>query len=70
MMLLQELYIMATSKECAPSAIEKINTWLYMVYFFIFRAKMIDLAAEISKLQKEVDSFNQENATFLTYEKR
>lgn len=31
---------------------------------------MIDLAAEISKLQKEVDSFNQENATFLTYEKR
>ena len=41
-----------------------------MVYFIIFRAKMIDLAAEISKLQKEVDSFNQENATFLTYEKR
>lgn len=39
-------------------------------YMGQIRAKMIDLAAEISKLQKEVDSFNQENATFLTYEKR
>ncbi|XP_015752644.1 PREDICTED: intraflagellar transport protein 74 homolog [Acropora digitifera] len=36
----------------------------------IFRAKITDLATEISKLQKEIESFNQENATFLTYEKR
>ncbi|KAK2555052.1 Intraflagellar transport protein 74-like protein [Acropora cervicornis] len=33
------------------------------------RAKITDLATEISKLQKEIESFNQENATFLTYEK-
>ena len=36
----------------------------------IFRAKITDLATEISRMQKEVDQFNQENATFLTYEKR
>ena len=35
-----------------------------------FRAKITDLATEISRMQKEVDQFNQENATFLTYEKR
>lgn len=33
-------------------------------------AKITDLATEISRMQKEVDQFNQENATFLTYEKR
>lgn len=38
--------------------------------FLICRAKITDLGAEISKLQKEIDSFNQENSTFLTYEKR
>ena len=36
----------------------------------IFRAKIAELATEISRLQKEIDTFNQENATFLTYEKR
>ncbi|KAJ7358819.1 hypothetical protein OS493_021607 [Desmophyllum pertusum] len=33
-------------------------------------AKITDLATEIAKMQKEVDQFNTENATFLTYEKR
>ena len=35
-----------------------------------FRAKITDLATEISKMQKEIDTFNQENSTFLNYEKR
>ncbi|XP_074611284.1 intraflagellar transport protein 74 homolog isoform X2 [Acropora palmata] len=39
-------------------------------YMGQLRAKITDLATEISKLQKEIESFNQENATFLTYEKR
>ena len=38
--------------------------------YIIFRAKITDLATEISRMQKEVDQFNQENATFLTYEKQ
>lgn len=39
-------------------------------YMGQLRAKITELAAEIAKMQKEVDQFNQENATFLTYEKR
>lgn len=39
-------------------------------YMGQLRAKITDLATEISRMQKEVDQFNQENATFLTYEKR
>ena len=49
---------------------------IWLVFYLIFclfvclRAKITELAAEIAKMQKEVDQFNQENATFLTYEKR
>jgi len=39
-------------------------------YMGQLRAKIAELATEISRLQKEIDTFNQENATFLTYEKR
>lgn len=39
-------------------------------YMGQLRAKITELAAEIAKMQREVDQFNQENATFLTYEKR
>lgn len=39
-------------------------------YMGQLRAKITELAAEIAKMQKEVDQFDQENATFLTYEKR
>ncbi|XP_032822203.1 intraflagellar transport protein 74 homolog isoform X2 [Petromyzon marinus] len=34
------------------------------------RSKMNELIAENNKLQKEVDNFNQENSTYLAYEKR
>lgn len=43
---------------------------LLSLIYIICRAKITDLAIEISRMQKEVDQFNQENATFLTYEKR
>ncbi|XP_078353476.1 intraflagellar transport protein 74 homolog [Oculina patagonica] len=39
-------------------------------YMGQLRAKITDLATEIARMQKEVDQFNQENATFITYEKR
>ena len=68
---------MATCKQCvyvislhSISSRKHYYMTVHGILFFIFRAKMIDLAAEISRLQKEVDSFNQENATFLTYEKQ
>ena len=37
---------------------------------FISRQKMNELNAEIGKLTKEINQFNQENASFISYEKR
>ncbi|XP_051875190.1 intraflagellar transport protein 74 homolog isoform X1 [Pristis pectinata] len=34
------------------------------------RAKISELTTEVSKLQKEIDTFNQENSVYLSYEKR
>ncbi|EDO33596.1 predicted protein, partial [Nematostella vectensis] len=39
-------------------------------YMGQLRAKMVELNAEVGKLQKEMDQFNQENSTYLTYEKK
>ncbi|XP_038659955.1 intraflagellar transport protein 74 homolog isoform X3 [Scyliorhinus canicula] len=40
-------------------------------YFLgLLRAKINELTTEVSKLQKEIDTFNQENSVYLSYEKR
>ncbi|XP_067886625.1 intraflagellar transport protein 74 homolog isoform X1 [Heterodontus francisci] len=40
-------------------------------YFLgLLRAKINELTTEVSKLQKEIDMFNQENSVYLSYEKR
>uniref|UniRef100_A0A4W3I5B0 Intraflagellar transport 74 n=1 Tax=Callorhinchus milii TaxID=7868 RepID=A0A4W3I5B0_CALMI len=36
---------------------------------FSYRAKINELTTEVSKLQKEIDMFNQENSVYLSYEK-
>lgn len=37
---------------------------------FHYRSKINELTTENSKLQKEIDVFNQENSVYLSYEKR
>ncbi|XP_067295910.1 intraflagellar transport protein 74 homolog isoform X1 [Pseudorasbora parva] len=39
-------------------------------YLGLLRSKINELAMESSKLQKDIDSFSQENSVFLSYEKR
>ncbi|XP_076867458.1 intraflagellar transport protein 74 homolog [Brachyhypopomus gauderio] len=39
-------------------------------YVGLLRSKINELTTEISKLQKEIDTFNQENSVYLSYEKR
>ncbi|KAK3716751.1 hypothetical protein QZH41_018232, partial [Actinostola sp. cb2023] len=39
-------------------------------YMGQLRAKMTELNIEITKLRKEVDQYNQENSTYLSYEKK
>ncbi|KAL7837945.1 hypothetical protein AOLI_G00263490 [Acnodon oligacanthus] len=39
-------------------------------YLGLLRGKINELTAETSKLQKEIDIFNQENSVYLSYEKR
>ncbi|XP_058026421.1 intraflagellar transport protein 74 homolog isoform X1 [Ahaetulla prasina] len=39
-------------------------------YLGVLRGKINELTAEINKLQKEVDMYNQENSVYLSYEKR
>uniref|UniRef100_A0AAR2M0C6 IF rod domain-containing protein n=1 Tax=Pygocentrus nattereri TaxID=42514 RepID=A0AAR2M0C6_PYGNA len=39
-------------------------------YLGLLRGKINELTAETSKLQKEIDMFNQENSVYLSYEKR
>ncbi|XP_066567085.1 intraflagellar transport protein 74 homolog [Amia ocellicauda] len=39
-------------------------------YLGVLRGKVNELTTEISKLQKEIDTFNQENSVYLSYEKR
>ena len=40
------------------------------MFLLIFRQKMNELNTEIGKLTKEINHFNQENASFISYEKR
>lgn len=35
-----------------------------------YRSKINELTAEMSKLHKEIDNYNQENSVYLSYEKR
>ncbi|KAM6985885.1 intraflagellar transport protein 74 homolog [Aplochiton taeniatus] len=39
-------------------------------YLGLLRSKINELTIESSKLQKEIDTFNQENSVYLSYEKR
>lgn len=39
-------------------------------YLGLLRSKINELSTESSKLQKEIDTFNQENSVYLSYEKR
>uniref|UniRef100_A0AAY5K7Q2 Intraflagellar transport 74 homolog n=1 Tax=Esox lucius TaxID=8010 RepID=A0AAY5K7Q2_ESOLU len=39
-------------------------------YLGLLRSKINELTIETSKLQKEIDTFNQENSVYLSYEKR
>lgn len=39
-------------------------------YLGVLRSKINELTAEITKLQKEIDMYNQENSVYLSYEKR
>ncbi|KAM8962173.1 intraflagellar transport protein 74 homolog [Pelodytes ibericus] len=40
-------------------------------YFLgLLRSKVSELTTEMSKLKKEIDTYNQENSTYLSYEKR
>ncbi|XP_028827268.1 intraflagellar transport protein 74 homolog isoform X2 [Denticeps clupeoides] len=39
-------------------------------YLGLLRSKITELTTECSKLQKEIDTFNQENSVYLSYEKR
>ncbi|KAJ7335421.1 hypothetical protein JRQ81_013362 [Phrynocephalus forsythii] len=39
-------------------------------YLGVLRSKINELTTEISKLQKEIDMYNQENSVYLSYEKR
>ncbi|XP_012685661.1 intraflagellar transport protein 74 homolog isoform X2 [Clupea harengus] len=39
-------------------------------YLGLLRSKINELTTECSKLQKEIDTFNQENSVYLSYEKR
>ncbi|KAF4113987.1 intraflagellar transport protein 74 homolog [Onychostoma macrolepis] len=39
-------------------------------YLGLLRSKINDLTMESSKLQKDIDTFNQENSVYLSYEKR
>uniref|UniRef100_A0A8C4S8J8 Intraflagellar transport 74 n=1 Tax=Erpetoichthys calabaricus TaxID=27687 RepID=A0A8C4S8J8_ERPCA len=39
-------------------------------YLGLLRSKINELTTEISRLQKEIDTFNQENSVYLSYEKR
>uniref|UniRef100_A0A8C9TFY8 Intraflagellar transport 74 n=2 Tax=Scleropages formosus TaxID=113540 RepID=A0A8C9TFY8_SCLFO len=39
-------------------------------YLGLLRSKINELTTESSKLQKEIDTFNQENSVYLSYEKR
>ncbi|XP_061877539.1 intraflagellar transport protein 74 homolog [Entelurus aequoreus] len=39
-------------------------------YLGLLRSKINELTTEISKLHKEIDTFNQENSVYLSYEKR
>uniref|UniRef100_A0A3Q3E067 Intraflagellar transport 74 n=1 Tax=Hippocampus comes TaxID=109280 RepID=A0A3Q3E067_HIPCM len=39
-------------------------------YLGLLRSKINELTAEIGKLHKEIDTFNQENSVYLSYEKR
>ena len=44
---------------------------LYQYYTYGFcRGKINELNVEIAKLTKEINQFNQENASYLSYEKR
>lgn len=43
---------------------------MYAVCFYYNRSKISELTTESSKLQKEIDAFNQENSVYLSYEKR
>lgn len=36
----------------------------------VVRSKINELTTETSKLHKEIDNYNQENSTYLSYEKR
>lgn len=39
-------------------------------YLGVLRSKINELTTEITKLQKEIDMYNQENSVYLSYEKR
>ena len=42
----------------------------FIIIPFFFRGKITDLTNEIAKLNKDINNFNQENASYLSYEKR
>lgn len=46
------------------------NHAIIHVLCFHYRSKINELTTENSKLQKEIDVFNQENSVYLSYEKR
>uniref|UniRef100_H3AX78 Intraflagellar transport 74 n=1 Tax=Latimeria chalumnae TaxID=7897 RepID=H3AX78_LATCH len=39
-------------------------------YLGLLRSRITELTTEINKLQKEIDTYNQENSVYLSYEKR
>lgn len=36
----------------------------------MYRAKIQELSGEVMRMTREIDSFNEENATYLTFEKK
>ena len=46
--------------------------WNLTLLFFshVRRAKITEITVEVTKMQKEIDQYSQENTTYLTYEKR